>query len=207
MQILKNNWENAEPLRIYAMNGYTYFGNDNDEVDEIAARIVADFADICDDPTYNTGYMTPGGISTFGRQIGWAKNRLATPNGKMAHDVLSGNFSPTPGTDKEGATATIRSCCKANLKRMVSGAALDIKLLPTYVNNENGISVIASLIKGFVSLGGHFMQLDIADAELLKKAQEHPENYQNLSVRVSGWNARFVTMNREYQDMIIERYK
>jgi formate C-acetyltransferase len=51
------------------------------------------------------------------------------------------------------------------------------------------------------------MQLDIADAELLKEAQKHPEDYQNLSVRVSGWNARFVTMNKEWQDMIIERSK
>ena len=61
----------------------------------------------------------------------------------------------------------------------------------------------APLIKGFVTLGGHFMQLDIADTQILKKAQEHPEEYQNLSVRVSGWNARFVTLNREWQNMII----
>ena len=62
-----------------------------------------------------------------------------------------------------------------------------------------------SLIGGFVSLGGHFMQLDIADSLLLKKAQDCPEEYQNLSVRVSGWNARFVTLNKKWQDMIIER--
>ncbi len=207
MDILKNNWEGNEQLRRLALNGYSYFGNDNDEVDEIGARIVNDFADICDDTTYNAGFMTPAGISTFGRQLDWSKNRLATSNGKKAHEILSGNYSPSPGTDKEGSTAVIRSYCKSNLKRTVSGAALDIKLLPAYANNENGISAIVSLIKGFVSLGGHFMQLDIADAELLKKAQEHPEEYQNLSVRVSGWNARFVTLNKEWQDMIIERSK
>jgi len=54
-----------------------------------------------------------------------------------------------------------------------------------------------------VMLGGHFMQMDIADAAILKEAQAHPENYQNLSVRVSGWNARFVTLNKQWQDMII----
>lgn len=205
MEILKNNWKDNEGLRRLALNGYSYFGNDNDEVDEIGARIVNDFADICDDKTHNAGYITPAGISTFGRQLEWSKNRLATPNGKKAHEILSGNYSPTPGTDKEGATAIIRSYCKSNLKRTVSGAALDIKLLPSYANNENGITAIVALIKSFVLLGGHFMQLDIADADLLKKAQEHPEDYQNLSVRVSGWNARFVTMNKEWQDMIIER--
>lgn len=97
----------------------------------------------------------------------------------------------------------IKSYCKADLKRMVSGAALDIKLLPSVVNSETGLEAVISLIQGFATLGGHFMQLDIADAKLLKEAQEHPEDYQNLSVRVSGWNARFVTLNRQWQDMII----
>lgn len=207
MHILKNNWEGHEDLRRTAMNAYSYFGNDNDEVDKIASCLVSAFADICDDTSHNAGFMTPAGISTFGRQIEWAKNRLATPFGKKANDILSGNYSPTPGTDKEGATALIRSLCKSDLKRMVSGAAVDIKLLPAYADNENGVSAIASLIKGFVMLGGHFMQPDIADAELLKKARENPEDYQNLSVRVSGWNARFVTLNKEWQDMIIERSK
>ena len=201
MRLLKNNWEDSEPLRRYALNKYTYFGNDNDEVDVIAKRIIGDFADICDRIT--SAYKTPAGISTFGRQLEWSAQRFATPYGKKAHDVLAGNCSPTPGTDKEGATAIIKSYCKADLKRTVSGAALDIKLLPSAVNGEQGVEAITALIKGFVTLGGHFMQLDIADTALLKAAQEHPEDYQNLSVRVSGWNARFVTLNKEWQDMMI----
>ena len=201
MRLLKNNWEDNETLRQYALNKYSYFGNDNDEVDIIAKNIISDFSDICDN--LESGYKTPAGISTFGRQLDWSELRMATPYGKKAHNVLAGNFSPTPGTDKEGATAIIKSYCKADLKRTVSGAALDIKLLPSSVNGENGVEAISSLIKGFVTLGGHFMQLDIADTGLLKKAQKHPEEYQNLSVRVSGWNARFVTLNREWQDMII----
>ena len=201
MQLLKTDWEDGEALRQYVLNKYAYFGNDNDEADRIAKNIISDFADICDN--LESGYKTPAGVSTFGRQLEWSHLRMATAYGKKAHSVLAGNFSPTPGTDKEGATAIIKSYCKADLKRTVSGAALDIKLLPSSVNGENGVEAISALIKGFVTLGGHFMQLDIADTGLLKKAQEHPEEYQNLSVRVSGWNARFVTMNREWQDMII----
>ena len=200
-EILRSNWENSETLRQYALNKYTYFGNDSDEVDEIASRLVSDFADICD--SIESSYDTPAGISTFGRQLEWSPHRFATPYGKRAGDILTGNYSPTPGTDKEGATAIIKSYCKADLCRMVSGAALDIKLLPTNIKGEAGIDAIANLIRGFVSLGGHFMQLDLADAELLRRAQENPEEYANLSVRVSGWNARFVTLNKEWQDMII----
>ncbi len=201
MSSLKNNWEDNEVLRQYALNKYLYFGNDNDEADVIAKNIIGDFAKICD--TVKSAFKTPAGISTFGRQLEWSVLRHATPYGKLKNSVLAGNCSPTPGTDKKGATAIIKSFCKADLKYAVSGAALDIKLLPSAVNNENGVESIASLIRGFVTLGGHFMQLDIADASLLKAAQENPEDYQSLSVRVSGWNARFVTLNKEWQDMII----
>lgn len=203
MTALKNDWEGYEPLRQYAMSKYSYFGNDNDEVDGIAKRLIDDFSAICDSMNGKCGYKFPAGVSTFGRQIEWAPRRMATPSGKKAHQVLAGNFSPTPGTDKEGATAIIRSYCKADFRRTVSGAALDVKILPSAVNGENGLQALVALMRGFVLLGGHFMQLDIADTALLKEAQEHPENYQTLSVRVSGWNARFVTLNRDWQNMII----
>ncbi|MBR2861407.1 MAG: hypothetical protein IKB86_06175 [Clostridia bacterium] len=203
MEILKNNWEGHEYLRQFALNKYCYFGNDNDEVDAIAKDLVAVFAELCDEINDRSGFDMPGGISTFGRQIDWAKTRMATPFGKRNNEVLAANFSPTPGTDQIGATAIIKSYCKADLTSMASGAALDVKLLPSSVKGENGIEMIKGLIKGFVSLGGHFMQLDVADIEMLKQAQEHPEDFQNLSVRVSGWNARFVTLNKEWQDMLI----
>lgn len=203
MRILRENWSNDEPLRRYAANRFACYGNDNDEADRIASDVLRDFADICDGLKDTGIFMTPAGVSTFGRQIEWAPHRLATPFGKKAGEVLAGNFSPTPGTDKEGATAIIKSYCKADLTRTVSGAALDIKLLPSAVNGENGTESIMSLIRGFVKLGGHFMQPDIADTALLKEAQAHPEDYPNLSVRVSGWNARFVTLNKDWQDMII----
>jgi formate C-acetyltransferase len=117
--------------------------------------------------------------------------------------VLAANASPTPGTDKEGATAIIRSYCKNDLAKLPTGAALDIKLLPSSVKGEDGIGAIVSLIRGFVALGGFFMQPDVVDVSVLREAQVRPENYQNLSVRVSGWNARFVTLNKEWQDMVI----
>ena len=69
----------------------------------------------------------------------------------------------------------------------------------------DGLQALISLMRGFVNLGGFFMQPDVVDASLLREAQEHPENYQTLSVRVSGWNARFVTLSKEWQDMVIEQ--
>ncbi len=205
MQVLRENWEGNEALRLYVRNEYRYFGNDNDEVDGIAARILEAFADICDEVGADLPIKTPAGVSTFGRQIEWAPRRLAAPHGFVKGAVLAGNMSPTPGTDEEGATAVIRSYCKSDLSRQVTGAALDISLLPSSVKGESGLAALEGLLRGFVRLGGYFMQVDVTDAEILRRAQCCPEEFPTLSVRVSGWNARFVTLNREWQDMIIAR--
>lgn len=207
MEVLKNNWENEESLRRHILNSYSYFGNDNDEVDEIAVRILNDFADACMEYDKKTPVRFVSGVSTFGRQIDWAPSRPATPFGRKKGEVLSGNLSPTPGTEHNGAAAVIKSYCKADLKKQHTGAALDIGFVPSNMDGENAIRAISGLIRGFVSLGGFFMQIDTMNAETLIEAQKHPENYQTLSVRVSGWSARFVTMNKEWQDMLIDRAK
>ena len=205
MGILAANWEDNDTLRALAQNKYAYYGNDSDEVDALCARLLNDFADGCDALNNRSGYIFPGGVSTFGRQLQWSKHRKACAHGRKAGEVLAANASPTPGSDLIGATAVIRSYCKCDLKRLPTGAALDIKLLPSLVKGEEGLSALVSLMKGFVTLGGFFMQPDIVDVSTLMEAQRKPEHYQNLSVRVSGWNARFVTLNKEWQDMIIEQ--
>ncbi|MBQ1502746.1 MAG: hypothetical protein IIZ35_01980 [Clostridia bacterium] len=203
--VLRDDWEGNEPLRRYVMNKYEYYGNDSDEADGLCRRLLSDFADICSTLDGRNGYRFPGGVSTFGRQLEWAPRRLAAPHGRKKGTVLAANASPTPGTDLQGETAAIRSYCKNDLSRLPVGAALDLKLLPSSVTGEDGLSALVSLLRGFVTLGGFFIQPDVVDAAVLREAQKHPEDYQNLSVRVSGWNTRFVTLNTEWQNMVIEQ--
>ncbi|MBO4979248.1 MAG: hypothetical protein J6D16_02450 [Clostridia bacterium] len=205
LRVLKNNWEGEELLRRRMLDRYAYYGNDSDEVDAIAVRLLSDFADICISFNGQCGYRFPAGVSTFGRQLEWSGYRLATPYGRRSGEVLAANASPTPGSDREGATAIIRSYCKADLSKLATGAALDIKLLPSCVEGEEGLAALVSLMRGFVELGGFFMQPDVVDTTVLRMAQEHPEDYPTLSVRVSGWNARFVTLDKKWQDMVIEQ--
>lgn len=205
MEILQNNWEGEEVLRQYVLNTYRYYGADNDEVDSLVSRLVDDFAEICHELDNHSVYKFPAGISTFGRQVDWLPARIASPHGRKKGTILAGNMSPTPGTDKDGATAVIKSYCKPDLKKMVTGAALDLKLHPSNVKGEGGIQAMMSLFRAFTALGGFFMQLDVVDADVLREAQKNPENYQTLSVRVSGWNARFITLTEEWQNMIIEQ--
>lgn len=207
VQVLKNNWEDNDLLRLYAKNNYVYYGNDSDEVDAWHARLLNDFADMVN--SYNTHIECPikfiPGVSTFGRQIDWLPNRCATAFGYKKGDILSGNDSPVPGTDICGATAIIKSYCKTDLVKQSCGAALDIKIFPKSLSGDNGITALVALMDGFLALGGFFMQLDTVDIQTLLEAQRNPQKYKTLSVRVSGWNARFVTLNKEWQNMIIER--
>ncbi len=203
MTILRENWEGNEPLRQFALNRYRYYGNDNPACDVLWADILRHFAEICAQYDGLCPIKFPTGVSTFGRQLEWSPHRLAAPHGRRAGEVLAANASPTPGTDREGVTAMIRSYASADLRRQVTGAALDCKLLPSSVAGEEGLCALVAILRGFVAEGGFFLQPDVVDAQILREAQEHPEDYQTLSVRVSGWNARFVTLCRKWQDMVI----
>lgn len=205
MKILQDNWEGAEPLRQYVRNSYTYYGNDNDEVDQIMVRVMDDYLSQCRKVQIRNGILRPPGISTFGRQIEWKDVRTASAHGFKRGDILAGNLSPTPGTDAAGATAIIRSHCKNHLEKLTCGTALDIKLDPTAAKGEEGLLAIEGLIRGFTALGGFFMQVDVQDNSVLLDAQKHPEKYPTLAVRISGWSARFVTLDARWQQMVIER--
>lgn len=206
-ELLKNNWQGGEALRLFAKNKLTYYGNDDDEADSYAVRLISDFAAIVENAV-NTIPDCPvkfvPGVSTFGRQIDWLPQRCATAFGGRKGDILAPNASPTPGTDVSGVTARIRSYCKTDLVGMTTGSALDIKLYPETVSGEDGIGVICALLRGFEREGGYFMQIDIVDKKVLRAARRDPEAYKTLSVRVSGWNARFVTLERKWQEMIEE---
>lgn len=204
-EVLRNDWQGQEQLALYAKHKLPHYGNGDPFADAYYAWAVDAFADAC--AKYAKGYPIafPPGISTFGRQIEWCAHRTAVPHGYRRGEILAGNTSPTPGTDTAGATATVRSYCAANLSRMTTGAALDIKMYPGNLEGENGLCALEGLLQGFCALGGYFMQVDVLDVQTLLDAREHPENYKTLSVRVSGWNARFVTLDDAWQRMVLER--
>ena len=204
-EILRNDWQGHEQLALYAKNKLPHYGNGDSEADAYYAWAVSAFADACEPYAHGYPIAFPPGISTFGRQIEWMSHRTAVPHGFCRGEILAGNTSPTPGTDTAGATATVRSYCAADLCRMTTGAALDIKLYPGTLEGENGLCALEGLMQGFCALGGYFMQVDVLDVQTLLDAREHPEQHKTLSVRVSGWNARFVTLDDAWQRMVLER--
>lgn len=205
VQILRGNWEGHEELRAEIERKYTLYGNGAADVDALAQRIFDDFVTIVEGYRKGNVVLHPAGISTFGREIGWRGERAATAFGRHAHDILAGNLEPTPGTDKSGPTAVVRSYCSFNFERLPNGVPLTMRMSPSSVAGENGLNALVALLKTFVKLGGWYLQLDVIDAATLRQAQKNPELYPNLTVRISGWSARFATLTEEWQEMVIQR--
>jgi formate C-acetyltransferase len=205
VEILRAGWEGHEELRQEARGWRLAYGNDDPVADAMAKRIFTDFVDFVLEVPEREGVLRYPGVSTFGREIEWRPQRGATADGHQAGDLLATNLSPTPGTDHEGPTAVIKSHCSLDLSRLTSGAALELKVDPASLKGEDGLEALVALMRTFCRLGGIFMHIDAVNLETLLDAQQHPENHTNLSVRISGWSARFITLNEHWQQMIIGR--
>lgn len=205
VEILKNDWQGAEELRLKAANSILYYGNDNDAADEMTRRVYDDCTGIISE-IRQVGYIkVPVGISTFGREIQWSRHRLATAFGKHAHEYLAPNMSPTPGTDKSPLSSVINSYCKLNLVQTPNGCPLDLRLSAGIRKLPNAPELLANILQAFIRQGGFYLQLDTADADMLRAAQQEPDRFPNLVVRISGWSARFASLDKNWQDMIINR--
>ncbi len=208
VEILRNNWEGYEPLRRNIHKRFEFFGNDDDEADAMMQRVFNDYTALVQNHRETNGILHPCGISTFGREIEWGQDvnaGKATADGHHQGAILATNFSPSPGTDKKGPTAVINSHCKMDFSRLPNGGTLELKLHPDSVRGDDGLIVMVSLMRSFVRLGGFFLHIDVVNSDMLLDAQQNPEKYPNLSVRIAGWSARFATLDKHWQDMIIHR--
>ena len=202
---LRADWQGQEELRRYALAHTPRYGNDHPEADAMTRRVLEVFVSEAESANNREGVLRPAGVSTFERAVAWREHRKATADGYREGDILATNFSPTPGSDTLGPTAVLHSLGAMGLERVPNGCALELKLLPSSVAGEDGLAALVSLLRGFLTLGGFFMQLDVVSSELLRDAQRRPEQYPHLAVRISGWSARFSTLGAEFQELIIRR--
>lgn len=205
VEVLRNNWQGQEPLRRLIASRIPTYGNDNNEADAMTQRVYDTYTDLVGQVKEANGVLIPAGVSTFGREIEWRAGRKATADGHHVGEILATNFSPSPGTDVKGPTASLKSYCKMDFTKLPNIGTLELKVLPGSVKGEAGVDALVSLMRSFVRLGGCFVHVDVMDTALLLDAQRHPEKYPNLAVRIAGWSARFATLNKDWQDMVIGR--
>jgi pyruvate formate-lyase/glycerol dehydratase family glycyl radical enzyme len=204
LDALADDFKGDEALRLKLWNKTPFFGNDDDRADAIMQRVYASLFDAIDArPNTKGGLYHLNMLSTtchvyFGRMLG------ASANGRHAGRPLSDGTSPSHGADRNGPTAVVRSLSKmAQLKS--GGTLLNQRFLPSVLATDSDLEKLAGLIRTYFKLDGHHIQFNVVDTETLRKAQQHPDEYRDLLVRVAGYSDYFVDLDLDHQEEIIRR--
>ena len=203
LDALADNFEKEPEIHKLCLEAPKY-GNDIRWVDKIAGELFTFIADDIESYKSHMGTMSPGilpvtGNTAFGMEVG------ALPSGRDAWKPLSDGVSPMCGTDVEGPTAILKSISHIPHDRFMQGTLLNMKMLPDFFAKEEGMASMMTLLKGLCSLGIFHVQFNVVDQEKLIDAQKHPEQYKGLLVRVAGYTAFFVELDKSVQDDIIAR--
>jgi formate C-acetyltransferase len=200
---LEADFRGYEALRQKLINGSPKFGNDDDYVDLIAADLVEFLCNEAAKYETGTGLKYAVGLMTWLDQ--GTEHEVPSADGRKAGDLIASNFSPSPGRDRNGPTAIVRSVNKISTSRAGHGAVLDLKFHPSALA-EDGLEKLIYFVDAALK-GDHIitLQINVVDKETLLEAREKPENYRDLLVRVRGFSAYFVDLDPWMQDQIIER--
>ncbi|APG25295.1 choline trimethylamine-lyase [Syntrophotalea acetylenica] len=200
---LDANWEGYEQMRQDCLSAPKY-GNDDDYADRIAADLVEYTEKACRQfkmlySTMSHGTLSISNNTPIGEITG------ATADGRLAFTPLSDGISPVQGADKKGPTAIIKSVSKMNVESMNIGMVHNFKLMEGVLETPEGEAGLITLLRTASILGNGQMQFSYVDNETLKQAQQNPEEYRDLMIRVAGYSAFFVELCKEVQDEIISR--
>ena len=204
LEACATNWGQSEKMRLYIRNHTPFFGNDDEYADAIAVRVYDDLVSAIEGrPNTRGGKTQLNMLSTtchnyFGSVCG------ATPNGRLAHFAISDGTSPAHGSDTHGPTAVIKSLGKLDQTKS-GGTLLNVRFVPALLKREEDQKKLASLIRTYFKFGGHHIQFNIVDTSTLHDAQQHPEEYRDLLVRVAGYSDYFNDMTEQLQNEIIAR--
>ncbi|MDD6310404.1 MAG: pyruvate formate lyase family protein [Firmicutes bacterium] len=200
-----SNFEGQERLRQMLLNKPEKYGNNKPHVDAIYNEMMKYIADTVQQWTDARGGHYAFGIDSQTMNISHGEVTGALPDGRKAGETLCDASSPMMGRDVNGPTATVKSVASIVEGSFQEGALYNLRFDPKGVAGEKGRKIIEGVIKTYFQDGGQHIQINVVDNETLKKAQENPENYKGLMVRVAGYMAYFTELDKCAQDAIIYR--
>lgn len=204
LDALNNNFEGTPELRQKLLKS-PKMGENDDYVDLIASALMDAGCRGFNGKSNDQGGIWRAGTGCAMHYIIRSVNCPATADGRLAHTPYPASFSPAIGVKALGLLSVFQSFTKYDMTEICNGGPLTIELHDSVLRNDVGISKVAQLVKKYIGLGGHQLQLNAVNAETLRHARLHPEEYPNLIVRVWGWSGYFVELDRPYQDHIISR--
>jgi formate C-acetyltransferase len=204
IEALDKNWEGDEVMRQTLANKTPHYGNDDDRADELAVRVQEIFCTAVERHTDIQGARYWVDLLPTTSHIALGEVTGATPDGRKAGSWLSEGVSPVQGHDRKGPTAATRSVAKLDHAR-TNGTLLNVKINPQTVKSDRDLHKLAALIRGYFSQGGHHMQFNIVDRDLLLEAMDRPDRHRNLLIRVAGYSDYFTLLSKEIQREILSR--
>ena len=180
-------------------------GTNDDDADDIACTLMDYFADALEGKKNDLGGVWRAGTGTAMFYLWYADEMGATADGRRKGEPLGTNYSPNLFTKIDGPISVIQSFTKPNVSRTMNGGPLTLEFASGIFNSDENTKKVASLIRFFVLNGGHQLQLNAVNLEKMKDAQLHPELYKQLVVRIWGWSAYFVELDKPYQDLVMAR--
>lgn len=204
MQALDDNFEGHERILNLVRNKTPKYGNDDDYADDIMKDVFEFYrSQVTGRPNMLGGMYRINMLPTT-CHVYFGDVMMASPNGRLAHKPVSEGISPEKGADVNGPTAVVKSCAKMD-HLQTGGTLLNQKFTPSVVAGEEGLNQMANLIRTYFTMDGHHIQFNVIDKETLIKAQQNPEEYKDLIVRVAGYSDHFRNLSKALQDEIIER--
>ena len=204
-KVMATNWEGHEPLRLRMLRSKRKWGNNDSEANALGAEIIDTYASHVNGKPNSRGGIFIASGHCARQYIVLAKNTGATPDGRKKGEEMSKNLSPTMGADTEGATALVNTLAASDVTKLPGDYPLDMMLHPSVCAGEKGLEVMKTLVRQFHKNGGSVIQFTVFSAEELRDAQLHPEKYENLQVRICGWNVRWNDLCKAEQDAYIRR--
>ena len=204
MEALEANFEGHEIIKNLVSNKTPKYGNDDDYVDDIMKDVFNFYQKtITGRPNMKGGQYRINMLPTT-CHVYFGEVMMASPDGRLAHKPVSEGISPSKSGDTNGPTAVIKSASKMDHLR-TGGTLLNQKFTPSVVAGENGLDQMANLVRAYFDMDGHHIQFNVIDKQTLINAQNNPEEYKDLIVRVAGYSDHFRNLSKALQDEIIDR--
>lgn len=201
--VLKNNWQGYELLRAKIKKSVHKYGN-NDKLTDVYAESLSNyFTHKVNNVPNSRGGVYKAILHSARAFVIQGEKTGALPDGRLAGEELSKNADAVIGMDKNGITALIESAVKLIPSNYHESFCLDIMLHPSTVEGESGFIVFKGILMTYIKNGGQSIQFNIFDTNTLRDAQENPDKYKNLQVRVCGWNTLWNNMSKKEQDAYI----
>ncbi len=205
LEAIDSNFESNSALLAKCRYEAPKFGNGEDETDAIAVSLLDAFSNALTGRTNTKGGIYRAGTGSAMYYL-WHANEIgASPDGRLKGEAFGTNFSPSLFAKINGPISAITSFSKPHFENAINGGPLTLEFHNSMFTNADCIQKVAMLVKTYMDMGGHQLQLNAVNPKLLEDAQLHPENHRGLVVRIWGWSAYFVELDKEYQDHVMAR--